>query len=1252
MSCEMEERSAANLGGGGEDSDDEDFDEGYDVEQLLLQVRGEELRHQHPVLQVTRSQKVLAGETLLLPKRCRDKKCISCQMNNCLEAKDAEACLFCQQEGKQALCIRQGKCQSWSEAQYQQLEEAREVLQALRESASLSQVLNIGAGCTNPDMAGHARQYQTRENTGSSSSKPTETAEKEETRAEKSPHPEEEDGKEVEIQIHQRNTGTRPKAPKVKLPGTANIRSLAARPFVQREDAEKKYCVRLDLNQLAYQFDPKEYKISARKGRMLVTALHQGEELQEGNTPTKSGLASQSYHQEFELPPHVDPATALCTITQDNVAVVEFEYTAPEPMLLPRDSPSVPRTAVAGEKEKERKETRMQLVEKDKAEKKLELLEEIALRKNIQEGEEAVRGQLEAQRQKYLEVMRMQEQLKANHHKLQLIQEGLEAGLQTTDRALGAQAISRDEIELTPAGAEDQDDEELNYYRGRWNRAKGEWIGIGMPRFPEHEEGRGVYWRDPPKEDSSFYSVSGSPETCTPVRAPLANPEEEDEKRGARRNLLTAATFNPDNVVKPWDRGGEMWATKTEDSRMGEAEKGLKTSKAKSREAPLQQYATLWGVQGTPRSHMEKVDPFQRYTTLRAVTEAPKDTNERKGELLDRSSPQTKTQNIPAAASTPVRSQKASVTRGEKVEEMAREREKRKEPDTEQGQLAQVLTLLTEKLMKTPTTNAEKASTLKLPTITLPRCKRDGSEITSARQWYTFKYNLYTAMATHNLDEKVLLMHYSTDTRLLSSSIQDTFQTSDTLQGALDAVDSRYPPVSSLHAELQKELLAFPPMDTNSEKAKIVRLSKVLTSLEDFLKFFKNEATLDISREKILVILHNLAGDTASKQELVKEVAEMDRKRASGQLYADSLKQFLLRQRLMYTDLNAALTIVGSHGGKHRSAAYKEKEIPEAIAKRKEMCPLCQGPHRAWACNKELQKIKDGARTLPSQICRACLEIRKTGHPPTCSIVRTRQNGMYYLFENRCSKCSIHVRICPCGNKAKKKIDPNQNPPPIKKSSAALRTTFLPQENDEEEESERGAELHMTLPLSSAAVAADDEMDRSVVFMTEKILILGQNNDTTCILVSYDSHGSTHHLAGESLNPNFNWSSPGHSKAVTMNTVTGEVLTQLTVYKLQLLTLTGRMTITALEGQWPDSQTEPQLEESLATFHGISLPNEDGEEEETLPRLILGCSEFLLHPKKIRTPDDIAAKHPKLAIVRSTLSGNLLACGELGGGTQ
>ena len=99
---------------------------------------------------------------------------------------------------------------------------------------------------------------------------------------------------------------------------------------------------------------------------------------------------------------------------------------------------------------------------------------------------------------------------------------------------------------------------------------------------------------------------------------------------------------------------------------------------------------------------------------------------------------------------------------------------------------------------------------------------------------------------------------------------------------------------------------------------------------EDFLKFFKNEATLDISREKILVILHNLAGDTASKQELVKEVAEMDRKRASGQLYADSLKQFLLRQRLMYTDLNAALTIVGSHGGKHRSAAYKEKEIPEA----------------------------------------------------------------------------------------------------------------------------------------------------------------------------------------------------------------------------------------------------------------------------------------------------------------------------------
>ena len=1221
----MEERSAANLGGTESDVEDDDFGEGYEVEQLLMEVRGEDLQPTPPVLQVTRRQKILAGETVLIPKRCQEKDCASCQMSNCGEAGVQHSCPCCKEPGKQALCIRKGRCKSWTEAQYRQFEEAREVLQALRESSDPFQGLAMGAGCTNPDATGQSHKYQAKEaNTGTSLSKNTAKTREDEMREEGSKE-EESDEQVVQIMIPRRETGTIPKVPKLKTPGTAL--SLAARPFVQREESTLCYSLKLDLNQLSYQFDPSEYRMTTKEGRLMVTALHQNEESQGGNTPTRSGQAGQSYSQEFELPPNIDPASATCTITKDNIAEVEFRYTKPVTMPESQKSAFFPKATVEKTSKTESRKDQEEKKEKEGVE-EVKLMEGMSLQRSIQEGEREIARQVEAQRRKYLEVMKMQKELKENHEKLQRISEGLEEGLHQSERALGAQAISREEMEYSPRGEE----EEWNHFRGRWAKANQEWKGYGMPRFP----GKGVHWRELAREEASFYSAADSPEMPTPVRAPIANAEKGGDREVARRKILTAATFNPDRVSKPWDRGGSMQSptkafrgTETRDNPT------WKPSILKTNVDPFQRYTSLLHTPVNNPVPREGVEAHQRQDTLEEDWEPP-------GERKENT-------NTPAATSTPIKSKKMYVPEVERDEELEEQKKEKRKTVTEQDQLAQVLTLLTDKLMKAPNASQEKASTLKLPTITLPKCKKDGSDITSARQWYTFKYNLFTAMATHKLDPKILLMHYSTDTRLLSNSIQDTFQTSDTLQGALEAVDSRYPPVSSLHSELQKELLSFPPMDTNSEKAKILRISKVLTSLEDFLKFFKNEATLDISREKILVILHNLAGDAASKQELVKEVAEMDRKRAAGQLYADSLKQFLLRQRLMYVDLNAALTLVGNHGGKHRSAAYKSggegDKWKDKDSPKKEACPLCSGlGHKAWGCSKELPKLKEGTRPIPSQLCRACLDIRKTGHPQNCSIGRTKQNGLFYLYDNKCPKCSIHVRICPCDIKAKKKIDPNQNPTPIKKSSAALRTIFLPQEHNIEEESDTE---DSNLTLSSAAVTADDELETDVVFMTEQILILGRDNTTSPILISYDTHGSSHHLAGEGLDANLNWSESGESRAVTMSTVTGEVMTQLAVYKMQLLTLTGKVTVTALEGQWPNSQSEPQLESELADLHDITVPNEDQGRGEQLPRLILGCAEVLLHPKKIRTPEDIASRHPKLGIFRSVLTGNLLACGEL-----
>ena len=170
-------------------------------------------------------------------------------------------------------------------------------------------------------------------------------------------------------------------------------------------------------------------------------------------------------------------------------------------------------------------------------------------------------------------------------------------------------------------------------------------------------------------------------------------------------------------------------------------------------------------------------------------------------------------------------------------------------------QLAEVLTLLTDRLTSgNNNRSSEKNSSLKLPSITLPRCRFDASNQTSARQWYLWKHSLFTCVAQHKLDTKVLLVHYATDSRLLPTSMQEAFQNSDTLEEALETIGSRFPPLHRLHAELIKEILSFPPLEASTEKAKILRCSKLLATLEDFLRFFKGEPSLDLSRDKILFI--------------------------------------------------------------------------------------------------------------------------------------------------------------------------------------------------------------------------------------------------------------------------------------------------------------------------------------------------------------------------------------------------------------
>ena len=81
-----------------------------------------------------------------------------------------------------------------------------------------------------------------------------------------------------------------------------------------------------------------------------------------------------------------------------------------------------------------------------------------------------------------------------------------------------------------------------------------------------------------------------------------------------------------------------------------------------------------------------------------------------------------------------------------------------------------------------------------------------------------------------------------------------------------------------------------------------------------------------------MVIIYGLSSTNESRAELVTEICEMDKARRRGVLYAHSLRNYLLRSRMILTDVIAAVQIVGRQDGDGRvkSAAaqlrLKEKE--------------------------------------------------------------------------------------------------------------------------------------------------------------------------------------------------------------------------------------------------------------------------------------------------------------------------------------
>ena len=1197
----MEERSAAAFGNDGSEEEEELFEEGYEGD-LVLTVRHGDLIPPQPHLHAvgTRRQKTLAGERLLLPARCKDKNCWQCQVKSCTEIGEPVPCQFCEMD-KFELCLRRSSCPKWSREQAEQLTQAREVQLALAATENRNQILPIGAIEAAP--SGDSRGAVSLPLRG-----------EEDDRASRA----------IVIRVEPR-TGTKKKTPPGGPADSKAPMSLAARPFVTRHEDQGRYFLSLDLNQVAFPFHPEEYEMTITQNRLTVSAIHQNAEAGEKNTPTRSKLAGQKWEQEFEVPPAFAGLPVYCLINPDNIAVICFG--GEEAERVDQDAPSQPLGGEAGRRLAE--PASRSLVEREQ------------VQRDGQEVETSKQLRLRIaawQQEKLDEIERITGELDRGYQQVQEA-EGDEREEEEDVRG-GEERVRREEEHRF--ASEEERAEQLRLYRDKWNRAKQIWGTAGMPVYPEEEPagdpGRSVHWEVARTEPDSFYSI-----TETPKMPP-------DIDVLPRRSILRANKVAPPEEPKPWDRGGVMFdlpapPPQPQLSRRARAAVGYQISATSTP-------ATSTWMRGAQTGHNERPQSplSSRLTPEHANLYFP--TSSR----MPFTSPQRPTVSMPqrqeprgGGADRPEQLRDGQLTNS------GRERYCENKGGSSPDQLGQVLTLLTDRLTKYGGRGAEKPSTLKLPSVSLPKIKRDSNDQCSVRAWYSFKHSLYTCVDQHHLDTNVILLHYATDSRLLPSSMQEVFQTSESLQEAISLINSRFPPIASLHSELIRELLSFPPLESTTEKAKILRIGKLLNSLEEFLRFFKGEASLDISRDKVLVILHNLAGAQEYKQELLREVAYMDEKRRGGQLYGESLKEFLLRHRLMYVDLNSALQIVGTHNtsSKNRSAALRHGKRgsgekrgagdKEALPER-DNCALClKAKHKAWACQEELQKVLKGSRPLPSHICAVCLEEKKSGHPARCSIVRSKHKGVYYLYDNRCPKCSINIKICPCTDKAMKKVDPNQDDKSVKSQSAAVRVKVLM--TDEADESESDAEDGGEETQRSRCAAAISAISPDVVFLSEEVLILGRDNQTRKLIISYDSHSSSHHCTPD-LRDDFNWGPSGETETISMLTVAGEVSSQMGIYRIKILTLNGILQVTALEGNWADVSQEPQLSVKLAEENNITIPG-IAAEGEAIPRLILGCGEILSFPKKVATSPKLAKEEPKIAVYQSKLTGNLLACGQL-----
>ena len=215
-------------------------------------------------------------------------------------------------------------------------------------------------------------------------------------------------------------------------------------------------------------------------------------------------------------------------------------------------------------------------------------------------------------------------------------------------------------------------------------------------------------------------------------------------------------------------------------------------------------------------------------------------------------------------------------------------------------------------------------SNLKLQAVQLPSVRRTAQGEVSPREYHIWKHNVSHTIAHNGISEEDILIHYSNNTKLLPEEWQLVFMQSSSLRSAILTLDTFFPPVSDLSQELIMEMTKKGPVNNNSESTKLARVTSLLKTLDTWLRLF-HDSVEDMTRSEALIVVFHLNANGENKSELVEQTVEFERAKQRGVKYTTSLKAYLLRHRLVYTDILAAVKSIGKlDPPKTRSASARE----------------------------------------------------------------------------------------------------------------------------------------------------------------------------------------------------------------------------------------------------------------------------------------------------------------------------------------